>query len=299
MNIFLICHHGALGDFILTWPALRCLRQVLAGYHFLGVGRLEYMRFAVELGLLDECLSSDAANMTAVFAGHSLPPTCGAPQGAVLWLSQAAAMQRRLATTATLPVVAIPPLPRIATHLAQYYCDMLRAHFPITIPADLAAGFPVLPWVSGDYAIIHPGSGGQTKNYRPAFYRQVADDLCAAGYRRVGVMLGPVEQERGLDREFAGHWLITPPTIGELADVLRQTALFIGNDSGASHLAGISGAPTIALYKTTDPAIWGVVGPRVVHLRAPDDATALSLLRQQLLLTAPGKNTTGEFKLSP
>ena len=53
MKSFLICHRGALGDFILTWPALFCLRKALPHYQFIGIGRTEYMRLAISFGLLD------------------------------------------------------------------------------------------------------------------------------------------------------------------------------------------------------------------------------------------------------
>jgi ADP-heptose:LPS heptosyltransferase len=53
MKTFLIYHRGALGDFILTWPAINCLRQALPTHCSLGIGRPEYMRLTVSKGLLD------------------------------------------------------------------------------------------------------------------------------------------------------------------------------------------------------------------------------------------------------
>jgi ADP-heptose:LPS heptosyltransferase len=44
--------------------------------------------------------------------------------------------------------------------------------------------------------------------------------------------------------------------------------LFIGHDSGVSHLAASWGAPTLALFGPTDPAVWAPVGPRVRVVRA-------------------------------
>ena len=48
-----------------------------------------------------------------------------------------------------------------------------------------------------------------------------------------------------------------------LAGVLSQVALFLGHDSGVTHLAAATGAPTIALFGATDPRLWAPVGPRV------------------------------------
>ena len=36
----------------------------------------------------------------------------------------------------------------------------------------------------------------------------------------------------------------------------------VGNDSGITHLAAALGAPVIALYGPTDPAVWGPRGKK-------------------------------------
>ena len=48
-----------------------------------------------------------------------------------------------------------------------------------------------------------------------------------------------------------------------LGAVLARAGLYVGNDSGVSHLAAACGAPTLALFGPTDPALWAPVGPRV------------------------------------
>ena len=50
----------------------------------------------------------------------------------------------------------------------------------------------------------------------------------------------------------------------ELAGVLASASLYLGNDSGVTHLAAAVGAPTIAVFGPTDPVIWAPVGPRVI-----------------------------------
>jgi ADP-heptose:LPS heptosyltransferase len=49
----------------------------------------------------------------------------------------------------------------------------------------------------------------------------------------------------------------------ELAAILSRAALVVGNDSGVTHLAALSGAPTLALFGPFDPAYWSPIGPRV------------------------------------
>jgi ADP-heptose:LPS heptosyltransferase len=64
------------------------------------------------------------------------------------------------------------------------------------------------------------------------------------------------------------------PMIGEpdllvVAGLLRRSRLFVGNDSGLSHLAAAVGAPTLTLFGPTEPVNYAPRGPRVSVLRAP------------------------------
>jgi heptosyltransferase-2 len=49
----------------------------------------------------------------------------------------------------------------------------------------------------------------------------------------------------------------------ELAGVIAAASGFVGNDSGAAHLAAALGIPTVAVYLSTDPVRTGQRGPRV------------------------------------
>ena len=51
------------------------------------------------------------------------------------------------------------------------------------------------------------------------------------------------------------------------ARLAARAALFVGADTGPTHLAAAAGTPTVALYGPTDPARYGPVGPRVRILR--------------------------------
>jgi ADP-heptose:LPS heptosyltransferase len=55
-----------------------------------------------------------------------------------------------------------------------------------------------------------------------------------------------------------------------LGAVLARAGVYVGNDSGVSHLAAAWGARVLALFGPTDPAQWAPVGPRVRVLRAKD-----------------------------
>ena len=50
----------------------------------------------------------------------------------------------------------------------------------------------------------------------------------------------------------------------DLACWLATARLFVGNDSGITHLAAAVGTPVLAIFGPTDPAIWA---PRGNHVR--------------------------------
>jgi len=281
MKTFLICHRGALGDFILTWPALYCLRHALPHYQFLGIGRPEYMQLAISHGIFDTYLDNESAGLLDFFSGERIPEEVGSPKGAILWLTDGQKTLEVLRQSAALPIVLIPPFPQIEIHLAQYYCSAIQSHFAIKIPQNLSDCFPAMV-TEGQYALIHPGSGSAKKNYSPLMYRELANILRQSGYPKVGFIFGPVEEEKMNREDFTEEWIERPKDVMALADLLSHASLYIGNDSGVSHLAGFMGIQTVVLYKTTDPGIWGVLGRQVTHISADNEQSALNNIQEYL-----------------
>jgi heptosyltransferase-2 len=56
----------------------------------------------------------------------------------------------------------------------------------------------------------------------------------------------------------------------ELAAILQQARLFLGHDSGISHIAAAAGAPSLLLFGPTDPEIWAPPAGGVRVIRAPE-----------------------------
>ena len=102
--------------------------------------------------------------------------------------------------------------------------------------------------------VIHPGSGNLDKNWPPEKYGYVTDTYKG----NVKVILGPAEIERGFSSHFRGKKfeIVTPETIRDLYDVVSGAALYLGNDSGVSHLAGACGIPGVVLFGATSPVVW-------------------------------------------
>ena len=61
--------------------------------------------------------------------------------------------------------------------------------------------------------------------------------------------------------------------------------LFLGHDSGISHLAAACGVPSILLFGPTDPAMWAPPSPRVRVLRRGATLDAISFAEVQEAVT--------------
>jgi len=118
--------------------------------------------------------------------------------------------------------------------------------------------------VARPYVVIHPGSGGAAKRWPVRNFIEVARALDVP----VLWLLGPAEREsHGTERAVrAAPHVLDTPSLPELAGVLAQCAGYVGNDSGVSHLAAAVGAPTVAVFGPTDPAVWAPRGERAATI---------------------------------
>jgi heptosyltransferase-2 len=121
---------------------------------------------------------------------------------------------------------------------------------------------------------LHPGSGGKAKNWPLPRWAAVAETLLSADSNRWILLIGGEADIERVERLRA----ILPNekvkcaqnfSLLELAARLQNCALFLGHDSGISHLAAAVGTPSILLFGPTDPAIWAPANPQVRVLRAP------------------------------
>jgi len=60
-----------------------------------------------------------------------------------------------------------------------------------------------------------------------------------------------------------------------LAAILQQARLFLGHDSGISHIAAATGAASLLLFGPTDPDVWAPLTGDVKIIRAPGGDLAL------------------------
>ncbi len=140
-------------------------------------------------------------------------------------------------------------------------------------------------------AVIHPGSGGPRKCWHVDNFLSVAAGLAEQGFEILFV-LGPAEQDRfgevQIGRITAAAACLRDAPLADVLAVLSGAAVFVGNDSGVSHLAAGLGVPTVVLFGPTDPAVYAPTGPSVavVHDRGLDFAGKADIgVQRQVLNT--------------
>jgi heptosyltransferase-2 len=294
----LVYRPGAIGDFILALPALAALRARFPGAAVTVVGPAAALPLAAPLA--DVTLAADDPRLTPLFVpgAAALPPDVNATH-AVVWAGAAAeplVANLRAAGATVVHAPARPPAAR-RQHVADYLVGTLA---PLGVPA----GRPAVPRVqpgaaaraaaaaflaaqaeaatSGGRAArvgaptatrwvaLHVGSGSPRKNWPVGGFVAVAAALAARGLRPL-LVAGPAEGEAVAEALGAlAAWrpaLARDWPLDHLAALLGACAGYIGADSGITHLAAAAGAPVVALFGPTDPALWAPRGPRVAVVR--------------------------------
>jgi heptosyltransferase III len=277
----LLLRPGAIGDALLTFPALAALRQAQPGAKLALCAHPAVRELALEHGLADEFFSRDGPEIDALFSTDPelARNRLGRLSAAVIWsAAEQSQLSDNLRALGASPLIQAPSQPPAASglHLTQHLTGTLR---PLGVFSE-HCGWPGLsperrrrehPEQAVPAPIVlHPGSGSRQKNWPPERFAQLGLQLERLLPGRLTVLVGPAEEDLlpRLHRALGVPYrrLENPPLL-DLADLLANAALYVGNDSGISHLAGLSGAPTLALFGPTDPALWRPFGKRVQVIR--------------------------------
>lgn len=265
----LVIRGGAIGDFILTLPAIRLLRETIADCHLEVIGYPAIAELARTAGLADSVRSLEHRTMAALFAktapiDEALAEHLRGFNLVVSFLYDPDGLFR-----ASLERVGVKTLiecsPRVQNEgghaskqlakglekLAMFLEDehLRRAHFE--------------PRPEGKTRVaIHPGSGSEKKNWPLEHWLRLADEFSG---HAVVFITGEAEEARGVKITSHANWHALP--LSELSTRLATCTAFLGHDSGISHLAAACGVPSLLLFGPTDPAIWEPPQPWVEVLR--------------------------------
>lgn len=138
---------------------------------------------------------------------------------------------------------ALPPQ-NAAQHVTDFHAALVRAPLGM-IPRIRVGRVP-----GREAVVIHPFSGGRIKNWPLANFRELAKALPF-----------PVEWTAGPEEELPEARRFV--NLLDLAEWISGASLYIGNDSGITHLAAATGVSSIGLYSASNAQVWSARGNAV------------------------------------
>ncbi len=285
----LIIHQGALGDLMMSLPALYSLRLFYDGVPWTMAGNLETLSLLHNRFYAQEIISIQKKEWAWLFQEDSRLPekfrqflssfskayvfSAHHPEIWIRGLNRAGvkkvccipsfpdvqqgfnlqSLQRRILESENIPWRAPE---KTIFPIAE---DLQKARVYLRKQLGLEEGRPL--WA------IHPGSGSPHKNWPLARFLETAGKL--RDHQRIQpiFLLGPVEQETDSSListiQTQGFPIVRNISLPVLAGVLSYCRGYLGNDSGISHLAAAVGIPTVVIFGPTDPAFWSPQGTAV------------------------------------
>ncbi len=291
MGRILVIRGGAIGDFILTLPAIRLLREgfpnchlevmayrrvlpLVEGRFYANVGR------CIEYGPLASCFNPKATmskEMESYFLGFDQ---------IVSYLYDPDLLFRTsLEQVGVKNFLSISPQIRPGMHATQHLAEPLacmalfledpEAKIHPTAE-DLAAANKLLQGFPKRWVAIHPGSGSSKKNWPLERWEEVISGIRESlGPNAIAIIGGEADSDSicRLRLTFGRslHFFENLP-LNILGAAMSRCALFLGHDSGTSHLAAAAGASSLLLFGPTDPKIWAPLGGNVRTIKGKGDS---------------------------
>ena len=284
---------GAIGDFILTLPALALLRANFANCRLEILGYPHIAALAQHCGSRDFSTYADALHsieygpLAGFFArGGALDPaTCeffSGYQQVVSWLFdpdgifeaniRRAGVKHYLSAYTKISdechaaAQLARGLEKMAIFLDGEPSAILRPTPSILAEADAWLAAKRLP---ERFIAIHPGSGSPRKNWPLSHWK-----AALAEAKDAPVLIIGGEADSPQIAELHHHTTALGLPLPLLAGILTRCGRYFGHDTGISHLAAAVGTPCTLLFGPTSPNVWAPLGAHVQTIIAPDEDLA-------------------------
>ena len=284
----LVIRGGAIGDFILTLPAIAALRHQFPQAHLEVLGYPHIAQLAVAGGLADRVQPIEARGLAGFFArGGTLE------QGLMDYFSEfdlvisylydpdeifQTNVSRSLTgqfipgphrPDETEPIHATQAFLKPLERLAIYDADPVPRLSLNSQPSTL------------NRLALHPGSGSEKKNWPETKWAELIQQIMAATDWELLLIGGEAEGER-LQRLASAlppvrHAIAQALPLPELAQRIQSCVAFVGHDSGITHLAAAVGLPCVVLWADTLEEVWRPQGEQLVVLKEVTGVRTISV----------------------
>ncbi len=148
------------------------------------------------------------------------------------------------------------PLPERTAHRYQSWRELGKA-LGLELPPKEDLNFERLR--EGEKILVHSGAGQAVRVWPLVRFKKIVERLRASGHP-VQVACDADQKQSWLD--LGEKTVVAPKTIAELLQIIDDSTLFIGNDSGPGHLAAKCGCPTFTIMGAQLPEWFAPLHPR-------------------------------------
>ncbi|PMP69181.1 MAG: glycoside hydrolase [Thermodesulfobacterium geofontis] len=223
MKKVLFYRRGALGDTLLTFPIFEVFKK--KGYYIVAIGNTDYLKIAKEINWVDEIYSDFYKDIFK--KDYELRIIFSKNEG-------------------------FHPFPSERLWIVDYYFDLLKLEkeFSFILPIKDHIESPLK-----DKVVLHPGSGSFKKIPHFSLFEKIEEYLYSKGFEVI-YLVG--EADSWIKNFTQNFWECLDPLI--IAKALKGAKLFVGVDSGISHLASYLGIKSFIFFGPTDPVVWKPIG---------------------------------------
>jgi ADP-heptose:LPS heptosyltransferase len=286
MRNVLLFRLGGLGDLLVAFPAIHLIRKTFPSAELTLVCREEYGLLLQEAGVVDRVMRGDGPRLLPLFAGSAVPGkelkewlngfdlVAGWLQG-----KSKGALENSLTATSISGerrFFYYPPESReqISRFFFRQTSGVLEGDRPAEFPFDECAKLPpspapkkVLGLITKErgrkFVVVHPGSGSEKKCWPVQNFLEIIGRLGQKGVGGIVVTgqaeerMEPLIKRTPLPRGWS--WLRSPSLV-VLSALLQEADLYLGNDSGITHLAASCGTEVVALFREDLVTAWRPYG---------------------------------------
>lgn len=282
---YIIIHQGALGDFLLALPAIEGLHRLYPETLFDFLTRTENVGIIKGRPYLGRVIPQHSTVLTPLYQDNlwqvtEIPPLLADADATFIFGQDSSrVLAERLSVLGLESVHWIRSFPSSRTRqpVTSFIVDQFH-HLGWPIENRLVSITPTQRERSAARellgqmglnlrpVLIHPGSGGRLKVWPLQNWSSLIHWIAEEHDLPMVMTLGPAD---GFLSEFAdyvkglGIPVLTNLSLELMAALLFESAFYIGNDSGISHLAAGVGLPGLIFFGPTDPAVWAPSGPGI------------------------------------
>jgi ADP-heptose:LPS heptosyltransferase len=300
MKKALLVRFGGLGDLLVALPSIQLVRRRHPDARLTLACREEYGSLLQETGVVDEIVPEDSRLLTPLFseaaeASTALSGWLGSFDLIMGWThGRKGHLAKAGIASGARPaeVHFIEADPRSSGQLSRFFfqrtAETIGESGALSIdewaclPTGRLERAEIINRLTTEegkrgFVVVHPGSGSESKRWPLSNFLQIIARLGERGFAGA-LVTGQAEERMEPEieaRVLPRNWIwVRRPRLSTLASLLSKTPLYIGNDSGITHLAAACAADVVALFRRDLVTAWKPLGR--VH---PQIAASLSEIR--------------------